>query len=96
MKGATKTIDLLVVDEVGFNPRSREGSDMRVFFSPIISKVVSIHAPVKGATVCKTDAEITAEVSIHAPVKGATIFQYKIWRFRKVSIHAPVKGATSS
>ena len=34
---------------------------------------VSIHAPVKGATVCDMDREIKNDkVSIHAPVKGAT------------------------
>ena len=57
---------------------------------------VSIHAPVKGATIAVADAECSElSVSIHAPVKGATcaaahnpaIVEY-------VSIHAPVKGAT--
>ena len=33
---------------------------------------ISIHAPVKGATLIDVDAIIRAYISIHAPVKGAT------------------------
>ena len=35
--------------------------------------IVSIHAPVKGATVSAWIAETVIDVSIHAPVKGATV-----------------------
>ena len=35
---------------------------------------ISIHAPVKGATVKRCDEEIGGlRISIHAPVKGATV-----------------------
>ena len=34
--------------------------------------MVSIHAPVKGATKDEKDLSILGRVSIHAPVKGAT------------------------
>ncbi len=34
--------------------------------------VVSIHAPVKGATIYSKRIVGTVDVSIHAPVKGAT------------------------
>ena len=35
--------------------------------------VISIHAPVKGATIWTLlDMPATGEISIHAPVKGAT------------------------
>ena len=34
--------------------------------------MVSIHAPVKGATLVDDDGEGADAVSIHAPVKGAT------------------------
>ena len=34
---------------------------------------VSIHAPVKGATLLLTDQSFGVRVSIHAPVKGATL-----------------------
>ena len=33
---------------------------------------ISIHAPVKGATVYDSSYRDAAEISIHAPVKGAT------------------------
>ena len=38
------------------------------------TKGVSIHAPVKGATVTNETAGTAGLVSIHAPVKGATRF----------------------
>ena len=37
-----------------------------------IAKIVSIHAPVKGATVSVSVSVSVSKVSIHAPVKGAT------------------------
>ena len=54
-----------------FNPRSREGSDalrQRNCSTPEIS----IHAPVKGATVGFCRCGHFIHISIHAPVKGAT------------------------
>ena len=61
-------------------------------------KVISIHAPVKGAT---NDALIRAfydfpalNISIHAPVKGATERHLLVAPPVEISIHAPVKGAT--
>ena len=56
---------------MSFNPRAREGRDP----SPIargLDAAVSIHAPVKGATVICVRASRISRVSIHAPVKGAT------------------------
>ena len=51
--------------------------------------VVSIHAPVRGATSPNGNTEIYMAVPIHAPVRGAvTIASHT------VSIHAPVRGAT--
>ena len=35
--------------------------------------LVSIHAPVKGATLVSTVVAAVRVVSIHAPVKGATL-----------------------
>ena len=56
---------------------------------------VSIHAPVKGATVViKLRTLLLEGVSIHAPVKGATAVGYQRCDVIDVSIHAPVKGAT--
>ena len=33
---------------------------------------ISIHAPVKGATLIPEQLRLDAKISIHAPVKGAT------------------------
>ena len=54
-----------------FNPRSREGSDI-LLMAPVIAMLISIHAPVKGATHGPHPQRGRREISIHAPVKGAT------------------------
>ena len=79
---------------MGFNPRSREGSDLRDKKAQMLD-IVSIHAPVKGATQGPARARGDSTVSIHAPVKGATIGSIDKTTQRIVSIHAPVKGATA-
>ena len=56
--------------------------------------MISIHAPVKGATLYEDLAEVVNVISIHAPVKGATRFVQVAFKLRRISIHAPVKGAT--
>ena len=38
----------------------------------ILTDFISIHAPVKGATVGIETAGVDKAISIHAPVKGAT------------------------
>ena len=58
------------------------------------SMVVSIHAPVKGATLTVSLTSLLTHVSIHAPVKGATKSRSTSVMPAAVSIHAPVKGAT--
>ena len=57
--------------------------------------VVSIHAPVKGATPGLPAGPARRAVSIHAPVKGATPVLVGLAAHERVSIHAPVKGATN-
>ena len=56
---------------MGFNPRTRVGCDFSGF-APLFVLIVSIHAPVWGAT--KRCAKLVwfSDVSIHAPVWGAT------------------------
>ena len=54
-----------------FNPRSREGSDLRVRVLHHML-MISIHAPVKGATCPPRFRFRSHPISIHAPVKGAT------------------------
>jgi len=48
----------------------------------VCSAGISIHAPVKGATLLFFDLRIICQISIHAPVKGATVelsTQYVGW-----------------
>ena len=54
-----------------FNPRSREGSDAHTL-AGFGGAAISIHAPVKGATLCAVIFLLVDGISIHAPVKGAT------------------------
>ena len=76
-----------------FNPRAREGCDRpaRVIF---IARLVSIHAPAKGATAYDEKYGAPKIVSIHAPAKGATSACWDMVPSARVSIHAPAKGAT--
>ena len=63
-----------------FNPRSREGSDQ--FAGPEeIRKIISIHAPAKGATAEEFIKEFQKAISIHAPAKGATAIFHKILNY---------------
>ena len=54
-----------------FNPRAREGRDLDLLHT-LPDSVISIHAPVKGATLLLTRILKRGDISIHAPVKGAT------------------------
>ena len=71
MKGATGVHVATHTDGLNFNPRSREGSDADPPLSHL-SDNISIHAPVKGATVHAYKESLAYQISIHAPVKGAT------------------------
>ena len=95
MKGATKRFHISVRPFCHFNPRTREGCDEQVQqLKPEFR--ISIHAPVKGATVRRMPAVLLAIISIHAPVKGATAtVGLRRLAWQAISIHAPVKGATS-
>ena len=60
-------------DVFDFNPRSREGSDIPRFNLILRFGLISIHAPVKGATYAARLMSGNHLISIHAPVKGATV-----------------------
>ena len=81
-------------DVFDFNPRSREGSDIPRFNLILRFGLISIHAPVKGATYAARLMSGNHLISIHAPVKGATTQNRKNRKSQSISIHAPVKGAT--
>ena len=58
-----------------FNPRSRVGSDDRIFGNEVADHV-SIHAPAWGATHNYSNNLSSLSVSIHAPAWGATSKQF--------------------
>ena len=60
-----------------------------------VSHIVSIHAPVRGATSHIFYVSNYHLVSIHAPVRGATDTYQGLGEYLRVSIHAPVRGATA-
>ena len=55
--------------------------------------MVSIHAPVRGATLCAY-AVVTTPVFQSTPLFEGRLFLAWLAAQRKVSIHAPVRGAT--
>ena len=78
-----------------FNPRTREGCDVGDDDDDRCDEIISIHAPVKGATAADHLAGLAVHhISIHAPVKGATAELARRLGIPVISIHAPVKGAT--
>jgi len=94
VKSATPPQHITAVLPTGFNPRAREGRDVRLTHEQWYEAKVSIHAPVKGATGAVRLPVLKPLVSIHAPVKGATADTICGAGGVGVSIHAPVKGAT--
>ena len=56
--------------------------------------MISIHAPVQGATTAFAVSCSMFCISIHAPVQGATLIEENKCTKELISIHAPVQGAT--
>ena len=57
-------------------------------------RLVSIHAPARGATAVEYKNIMFTKVSIHAPARGATGTSSHVIGLFHVSIHAPARGAT--
>ena len=93
-KGAPPRLAPLSRTVVYFNPRSREGSDRSIVMALSFLPHISLHAPVKGATLVRAVLLVALHISIHAPVKGATLDFSPVHITSEISIHAPVKGAT--
>ena len=55
-----------------FNPRAHAGRDLHHVERVTVRRVVSIHAPTRGATFAVVDLRPAFAVSIHAPTRGAT------------------------
>ena len=77
-----------------FNPRSREGSDRQTYDDPSRPTIISIHAPVKGATHPQASPH---SFPAHFNPRSRERSDSAIMGTAKtsdISIHAPVKGAT--
>ena len=79
---------------IRFNPRPCGRGDGIIAHRVPLSNIVSIHAPVGGATFGSQPSVSANAVSIHAPVGGATGVLDGAAQLAPVSIHAPVGGAT--
>jgi len=79
----------------GFNPRTPAGCD-RTYGHAFCCLGVSIHAPLRGATVTNRCLLTWLVVSIHAPLRGATHGRQGRREESVVSIHAPLRGATTN
>ena len=55
-----------------FNSRTHKGCDVS-YFSQDVFSCISIHAPIKDATISKTYDYFHPTISIHAPIKDATM-----------------------
>ena len=64
-----------------FNPRAREGRDCCAVVKRRSVSRISIHAPVKGATLDYEKGTEMISISIHAPVKGATYIEIALSTF---------------
>ena len=59
-----------------------------------IGKMISIHAPTRGATCQPYTPSHSCLISIHAPTRGATPLDEFMRNATLISIHAPTRGAT--
>ena len=76
-----------------FDPRSPAGSDQAQDGTQR-TVVISIHAPLRGATTSERPVTRPAGISIHAPLRGATKDTSEHHTAKIISIHAPLRGAT--
>ena len=91
--GATHHIGARQVQHIGFNSRSRVGSD-RAGGCILFEIIVSIRAPAWGATFGQDFLQVFESVSIRAPAWGATRYTIQPGDGLNVSIRAPAWGAT--
>ena len=57
-------------------------------------RLISIHAPTRGATMISSRDIVEITISIHAPTRGATPPLNIDDKCKDISIHAPTRGAT--
>ncbi len=81
--------------DIGFDPRPRAGSDVVLLGAKGPRPVVSIHAPVRGATVTPPSTPWSASCFDPRPRAGSDLDRAHGPGVHGVSIHAPVRGATT-
>ena len=78
-----------------FNPRTREGCDFFLHINFSFYLTISIHAPVKGATMAVTLAHSYTSDFNPRTREGCDEEGEEVpFPYPEISIHAPVKGAT--
>ncbi len=77
-----------------FNPRTREGCDPMRSGASRLDHLISIHAPVKGATRGDGSRWMAATYFNPRTREGCDNFPNVYLLLHDISIHAPVKGAT--
>ena len=78
-----------------FNPRSRAGSDVDAPSYDADAKV-SIHAPARGATCCRSFCR-SLQISFNPRSRaGSDVTHCNLFKDSIVSIHAPARGATAN
>ena len=77
-----------------FNPRAREGRDLFINLMRRQPRKVSIHAPARGATLCRVHASLSNKFQSTRPRGARQPRDVAVWRLNTVSIHAPARGAT--
>ena len=93
-EGSDRPTRLLTTGQTYFNPRSREGSDPAGRIRCQDQHVISIHAPVKGATSLRKRQEIHHADFNPRSREGSDVDGHATGVGVVISIHAPVKGAT--
>ena len=93
-RGATYSLLLSMLQNIDFNPRSREGSDINNTNQELDPKGFQSTLP-RGERL-KQDIlyEWHSRISIHAPARGATLTSVQKDNLVLISIHAPARGAT--
>ena len=94
MKGATARYLDLSLYNYHFNPRPREGSDAPILDKPEIN-IISIHAPVKGAT--REEQALIYDYEFQSTLPRRERHPQRPFDSSDhvISIHAPAKGATA-
>ncbi len=78
-----------------FNSRTHKGCDNNNLNKHLDDEDISIHAPIKDATIIRPILVCSSSISIHAPIKDATEKAKNKGDNQNISIHAPIKDATS-